>query len=156
MSEQMDALRAMSPRSRLLALAQLCLEKRDWEELLAMGEAAKMEETNGGDLAARIERWMAVEQCVNAYSGLAHAFGALDFFSEEHEMWCDLVNDQIAQGMGDGILTRSQQRRFEAQYDRLLGGHRAAEGWLRLMVSRVSGRMEMLANCLESASGATG
>ena len=48
----MDALRVMSPRSRTLALTQLGLEKRDWEELLAMVEAAKMEETNGGDVAA--------------------------------------------------------------------------------------------------------
>ena len=151
MSEHMDALRAMSPRSRTLALTQLGVEKRDWEELLAMGEAAKMEETSGGDLAARIERWMAVSKFVNGYCGLAHAFGALDFFSEEHEMWCDLVNDEIAHGMGDGILTSSQQRRFEVQYGRLLGAHRAAEGWLRWMVSRVSGRVEMLANSRESA-----
>ena len=78
--------------------------------------------------------------------GLALAFGALDFFSEEHEMWCDLVNDQIAQGMGDGILTRSQQRRFEAKYDNMLGGHRAAEEWLRWMLTHVSGRREMLGN----------
>ena len=68
MSEQMDALRAMSPRSRTLALTQLGVEKEDWEELLAMGEAAKMEETSGGDLAARIERWMAVSKIVNGYS----------------------------------------------------------------------------------------
>ena len=143
---QLDALRAMSPRYRLLALAQLGLNKIDWEELLAMGEAANMEETNGGDLAARIERWNAVAYFVNGYCGLAHAFGVLDFFSEEHEAWCDVVMDQTARRIGDGILTLSQQRRFEAQYDRLLGGHRSAEGWLRWMVSCVSGRMEMLAN----------
>ena len=150
---QLDALRAMSPRSRLLQLAQWGVNKRDWEELVRMGEGAnlKMEEMNGGDLAARVGRWKAVAKFVNGYCGLAHALGVLDFVSHEHEMWCDRVNDQT-----EGILTHSQQRRFEAQYDRLLGGHRSAEGWLRWMVSCVSGRMEMLANCLESASGATG
>ena len=99
-------------------------------------------------------RWKAVKKFVNGYSGLALAFGALDFFCGEHETWCGLVNDQTEQGMGDGILTRSQQRRFEAQYDSLVGGNRAAEGWLREMVSNVKGRLEMLADCLESASGA--
>ena len=63
---QLDALRAMSPRSRLLQLVQWDVNKRDWEELLAMGEAAKMEETNGGDLAARIERLEAIKKFVHA------------------------------------------------------------------------------------------
>ena len=52
MSEQLDALRAMSPRSRLLALAQMGVMKSDWEDLVAMGEAVNMEETHGGDLVA--------------------------------------------------------------------------------------------------------
>ena len=154
---QSVAFRAMSPRSRLLQLAQWGLNKMDWEELLAMGESAKMEETNGGDLAARIGRWKAVATFVNGYSGIALTFGVLDFFFyEEHEMWCGQVNNQISQRIGEGILTHSQQRRFEEQHDSLVGGHRVAEGWLRDMVSRVSGRLEMLASCLESASGATG
>ena len=51
MAEQLDALRAMSPRSALQWLVQIGLEKEDWEELLAMGEAAKMQETIGGNLA---------------------------------------------------------------------------------------------------------
>ena len=44
---QLDALRAMSPRSRLLQLVQWGVNKMDWAEVLAMGEAAmrKMEET---------------------------------------------------------------------------------------------------------------
>ena len=146
MSEEEDALRAMSPRSRTLALAQFGLGASDWEELQTMGEAAQIEERSGGDLAARIERWKAVERFVLGYRGLALAFGALDFYCEEHEMWCGQVTDQIAQGMGDGILTRSQQRRFEAKYDRMLGGHRAAEEWLRWMLRHVSGRREMLGN----------
>ena len=78
-----------------------------------MGEAANLEETNGGDLASIIERWNAVATHVNGHCGLARAFGVLDFFSEEHEMWCDQVNDQITQRIGEGILTHSQQRRFE-------------------------------------------
>ena len=47
---QLDALRLMSPRSRLMQLVQWGVNKRDWAELLAMGEAAmtKMEEANGG------------------------------------------------------------------------------------------------------------
>ena len=54
MSEEEDALRAMSPRSRTLALAQFGLVgARDWEELQTMGEAAQIEERSGGDLAAR-------------------------------------------------------------------------------------------------------
>ena len=53
MSEEADALRAMSPRSRTLALAQFGLGARDWEELQTMGEAAQIEERSGGDLAAR-------------------------------------------------------------------------------------------------------
>ena len=109
-----------------------------------MGEAAQIEERSGGDLAARIERWKAVERFVLGYRGLALAFGVLDLYCEEHEMWCGQVTDQIAQGMGDGILTRSQQMRFEAKYDRMLGGHRAAEEWLRWMLRHVSGRREML------------
>ena len=60
MSEQLDALRAMSARSEVLRLTQLGLEKRDWEELPTMGGSAKMEESKGCDLAARIERWNAV------------------------------------------------------------------------------------------------
>ena len=152
MSEEEDALRAMSPRSRTLALAQFGLVgARDWEELQTMGEAAQIEERSGGDLAARIERWKAVERFVTGYRGLALASGALggqvlDFYCVEHEMWCWQVTDQIAQGMGDGILTRSQQRRFEAKYDRMLGGHRAAEEWLRWMLRHLSGRREMLGN----------
>ena len=92
-----------------------------------------------------------MERFVTGYRGLALASGALggqvlDFYCVEHEMWCWQVTDQIAQGMGDGILTRSQQRRFEAKYDRMLGGHRAAEEWLRWMLRHVSGRREMLGN----------
>ena len=80
MSEEEDALRAMSPRSRTLALAQFGLVgARDWEELQTMGEAAQIEERSGGDLAARIDRWKAVERFVTCYRGLAFAFGALDF-----------------------------------------------------------------------------
>ena len=130
MSEEADALRAMSPRSRTLALAQFGLVRaRDWEELQTMGEAAQIEERSGGDLA--------VERFVTCYRGLALAFGALDFYCEEHEMWCGQVTDQIAQGMGEGAS-------FEAKYDRMLGGHRAAEEWLRWMLRHVSGRREML------------
>ena len=146
MWEDADALRAMSPRSRTLALAQSGLGARDWEELQTRAEAAQIKERSGGDLAARIERWKAVEGFVLGYRGLALASGALDFYCVEHEMWCWQVTDQIAQGMGDGILTRSQQRRFEAKYDRMLGGHRAAEEWLRWMLRHVSGRREMLGN----------
>ena len=49
---RLDALRAMSPRSRFLALAQIGVMKSDWEDLVAMDEAANMEETHGGELAA--------------------------------------------------------------------------------------------------------
>ena len=110
MWEEADALRAMSPRSRTLALAQFGLVgARDWEELQTMGEAAQIEERSGGDLAARIERWKAVERFVLGYRGLALTFEVLDFYCEEHEMWCGQVTDQIAQGTGDGSLTRSQK-----------------------------------------------
>lgn len=46
--------------------------------------------------------------------------------------------------MGEGVRTHSQQRRFEEQYDSVVGGTRAAAGWLRSMVIRVSERLEML------------
>ena len=93
---------------------------------------------------------------VNGYCGIARAFWALDFFSEEHEAWCDRVNEQMEAGIGDVIRTHSQQLRFEEQYSILVGGHPNAEGWLRLMVDRVRERLEMLANSLASDSGATG
>ena len=147
MWEEADALRAMSPRSRTLALAQFgLLGARDWEELQTMGEAAQIEERSGGDLAARIERWKAVERFVTCYRGLALASGALDFYCVEHEMWCWQVIDQIAQGMGEGMGNWQviDQMRFEAKYDRMLGGHRAAEEWLRWMLTHVKGRREML------------
>ena len=142
---QLDALRLMSPRSRLMQLLQWGVNKGDWEELLAMGEAAKMKGTNSGDLAARMERLEAVTEFVAGYVGLLRAFGVLDFSSHEHEMWCDQVLDQIRQ---------PQELSLEEQYASLVGGHQAAEGWLREMGSNVEGRLEMLANCLESASGA--
>ena len=96
---QLDALRLMSPRSRLMQLVQWGVNKGDWAELLAMGEAAmtKMEEANGGDPAARIERLEAIKTFVQHYVGLAIPFGVLDFSSHEHEMWCDRVHDQIRQ-----------------------------------------------------------
>ena len=121
------------------------VNRGDWEELLAMGEAAKMKETNGGDLAARMERLEAVTKFVAGYVGLSRAFRVLDFSSEAHEMWCDRVLDQIRQ---------PQELSLEEQYASLVGGNQAAEGWLREMGSNVEGRLEMLANCLESASGA--
>ena len=144
---QLDALRLMSPRSRLMQLLQWGVNKGDWAELLAMGEAAmrKMEETNCGDLAARIERLEAVKEFVHGYACLAITFGVLDFFSEEHEMWCHQVLD---------LIEHPQRSRFEEHYDSLVGGNRAAESWLREMVSNVRVRLEMLANSLESASGA--
>ena len=144
---QLDALRLMSPRSRLMQLVQWGVNKRDWAELLAMGEAAmtKMEEANGGDPAARIERMEAIKKFVQGYAGLAIPFLVLDFSSDEHEMWCDRVLDQIRQ---------PQELSLEEQYASLVGGNQAAEGWLREMGSNVEGRLEMLANCLESASGA--
>ena len=147
MWEEADALRAMSPRSRTLALAQFgLLGARDWEELQTRAEAAQIEERSGGDLAARIERWKAVERFVTCYRGLALASGALDFYCVEHEMWCWQVIDQIAQGMGEGMGNWQviDQMRFEAKYDRMLGGHRAAEEWLRWMLTHVKGRREML------------
>ena len=110
-----------------------------------MGEAAKMKETNGGDLAARMERLEAVTKFVARYVGLSRAFRVLDFSSEAHEMWCDRVLDRIRQ---------PQELSLEEQYASLVGGNQAAEGWLREMRSNVEGRLEMLANCLESASGA--
>ena len=144
---QLDALRLMSPRSRLMQLVQWGVNKRDWAELLAMGEAAmtKMEEANGGDPAARIERMEAIKKFVMGYAGLAITFGVLDFSSDEHQMWCDRVLDRIRQ---------PQELSLEEQYASLVGGNQAAEGWLREMGSNVEGRLEMLANCLESASGA--
>ena len=62
---------------------------------MAMGEAAmtKMEEANGGDLAARIERMEAIKKFVSIYAGLAITFRVLDFSSDEHQMWCDQVLD---------------------------------------------------------------
>ena len=138
---QLDALRLMSPRSRLMQLVQWGVNKRDWAELLAMGEAAKMEETNGGDLAARIERLEAIKKFVHGYAGLAITFGVLDFSSDEHQMWCDQIR-------------QPQELSLEEQYASLVGGNQAAEGWLREMGSNVEGRLEMLGNCLESASGA--
>ena len=54
----------------------------------------KMEEANGGDPAARIERLEAVKKFVASYAGLSKTFGVLDFSSHEHEMWCDQVLDQ--------------------------------------------------------------
>ena len=146
MGPQLDELRLMTPRSRVLWVAQWAgLNRRDWEELLAMGEAAKMKETNGGDLAARMERLEAVTKFVAGYVGLSRAFRVLDFSSEAHEMWCDRVLDRIRQ---------PQELSLEEQYASLVGGNQAAEGWLREMGSNVEGRLEMLANCLESASGA--
>ena len=144
---QLDALRLMSPRSRLMQLVQWGVNKGDWAELLAMGEAAmtKMEEANGGDPAARMERLEAVKNFVFGYAGLAITFGVLDFSSDEHEMWCDRVLGRIRQ---------PQELSLEEQYVSLVGGNQAAEGWLREMGSNVEGRLEMLANCLESASGA--
>ena len=144
---QLDALRLMSPRSRLMQLVQWGVNKRDWAELLAMGEAAmtKMEEANGGDPAARIERMEAIKKFVAGYWGLAIPFWVLDFSSDEHAMWCDRVLDQIR---------KPQELSLEEQYASLVGGNQAAEGWLREMGSNVEGRLEMLANCLESASGA--
>ena len=144
---QLDALRLMSPRSRLMQLVQWGVNKGDWAELLAMGEAAmtKMEEANGGDPAARIERMEAIKKFVSIYAGLAITFRVLDFSLDEHQMWCDQVLDQIQQ---------PQELSLEEQYASLVGGNQAAEGWLREMGSNVEGRLEMLANCLESASGA--
>ena len=142
---QLDSLRLMSPRSRLMQIEQMGVNKGDWAELLAMGEAAKMKETNGGDLAARMERLEAVTTFVARYVGLSRAFRVLDFSSEAHEMWCDRVLDRIRQ---------PQELSLEEQYASLVGGNQAAEGWLREMGSNVEGRLEMLANCLESASGA--
>ena len=55
------------------------------EDLLAMGEAATMVETNGGNLTVNIARWNAVAQFVIMYCGLARALWALEFVSEEHE-----------------------------------------------------------------------
>ena len=140
---QLDALRLMSPRSRLMQLVQWGVNKRDWAELLAMGEAAmtKMEEANGGDPAARIERMEAIKKFVLGYAGLAITFRVLDFSSDEHQMWCDQIR-------------QPQELSLEEQYASLVGGNQAAEGWLREMGSNVEGRLEMLANCLESASGA--
>ena len=146
MGPQLDELRLMTPRSRVLWVAQWAgLNRRDWEELLAMGEAAKMKETNGGDLAARMERLEAVTKFVARYVGLSRAFRVLDFSSEAHEMWCDRVLDRIRQ---------PQELSLEEQYASLVGGNQAAEGWLREMRSNVEGRLEMLTNSLESASGA--
>ena len=156
MGPQLDELRLMTPRSRVLWVAQWAgLNRRDWEELLAMGEAAKMKETNGGDLAARMERLEAVTKFVARYVGLSRAFRVLDFSSEAHEMWCDRVLDLIRQPLGGGTQpTHPQRSRFEEHYASVVGGNRVAEGWLREMVSNVKGRLEMLADCLESASGA--
>ena len=121
MAEQLDALRAMSPRSALQWLVQMGLEKEDWEELLAMGEAAKMQETIGGNLAARVERWNVVAKLVNGYCGLALTCGHLDFCSEEHEAWCDRIDEQVALNIGDSILTSAQQRRFDTMYSSVVG-----------------------------------
>ena len=155
---QLDELRLMTPRSRILWVAQWAgVNRLDWEELLGMGEAAmtKMEEANGGDPAARMERLEAIKHVVAGYAGLALTFGVLDFSSEEHKMWCDRVLDLIRQPLGGGTQpTHPQRSRFEEHYASLVGGNRVAEGWLREMVSNVKGRLEMLADCLESASGA--
>ena len=114
---QLDELRLMTPRSRILWVAQWAgVNRLDWEELLGMGEAAitKMEEANGGDPAARMERLEAIKQFVVGYAGLALTFGVLDFSSEEHKMWCDRVLDLIQQPLGGGTQPRtSEQRRFQ-------------------------------------------
>ena len=102
---QLDELRLMTPRSRILWVAPWAgVNRLDWEELLGMGEAAmtKMEEANGGDPAARMERLEAIKQFVVGYAGLALTFGVLDFSSEEHKMWCDQVLDLIRQPLGGG------------------------------------------------------
>ena len=106
---QLDELRLMTPRSRTLWVAQWAgVNRLDWEELLGMGEAAmtKMEEANGGDPAARMERLEAIKQFVVGYAGLALTFGVLDFSSEEHKMWCDRVLDLIRQPLGGGAPSR--------------------------------------------------
>ena len=139
LSEQLDALRAMSPRSRVRQLLQLGFEKSDWEELLASGEAATMEEMNGSQ-AAKMKRWNAVALFVTGYCGLARAFWALDFISEEHEAWCNRVNEEVEAGAGPWW----EQRRFEEQYGILVGGHTNAEGWLRSMVIRVGERLDTM------------
>ena len=72
------------------------------------------------------------------YCGLAKAFGALRFLEEQHEAWCDWIQEEIEQGIGD-IQTRTQQERFERRYQSLVGGNGAAEAYLRLMVARVRG-----------------
>ena len=127
---QLDELRLMTPRSRVLWVAQWAgLNRRDWEELLARGEAVKMKETNGGDLAARMERLEAVTKFVAGYVGLSRAFRVLDFSSEAHEMWCDQVLDRTRQ---------PQELSLEEQYASLVGGNQAAEGWLREMESNVA------------------
>ena len=98
--------------------------KRDWEKLLAMGEAAKREEANGGDLAADIEKWRATRSFVNRYSSLARAFTVLDFLSNEHEEWCDLLNRLTTLGIEDDVSTHSHRMRFEAQHGRVVGRKR--------------------------------
>ena len=158
-SDQLCALHAMSPRSRVLQLMQWGVGRGDWEALQEIGEAATMEEANYqyySPLAGKLKRWTAVATFVNGYSGLACMFRALDFISEEHEARSVRVNEQTEAGIGDVIRTHSQQLRFEEQYSILVGGHPNAEGWLRLMVDRVRERWEMLANSLASDSGATG
>ena len=138
----------MALNSRVLMLAQMGFELKDWDELRARGEVATRRRADEGTCAVKIARWEAVETFVSGYRGVALAFGALDFSCEEHEEWCGLVTDQVGKDADGGILTRSQQNGLVAKYARYLEGYHAAEDWLRWMEHQVGRRREVLATCL--------
>ena len=137
----------MAPSSRVLMLAQMGFVLQDWDELQALGETATQRRASADTLAVKIARWKAEEIFVSQYSGVARAFGALDFSCTEHDEWCWLVTSQVDQGTSNGILTRPQKNDFTAKYARLLGGHPAAEDWLQWMAHQVSRRRELLETC---------
>ena len=155
MVEQLVTLQSLSPRSLLMELMGMGLMKEDWQELLALGEKASRAPEDQGDLAAKVGRWETVTSFVIGYCGVAKAFGALQFLSEQHEAWCDWILEEIEQGIGD-IQTRTQQERFERRYQSLVGGNGAAETHLRLMVERVRGRLRMLIECIDDSVTAVG
>lgn len=133
-----------SPRTRVLAMAQIGFGLSEWDELRDLGEAATSRHSDGDTFAAQTERWRAVETFVNSYSGGVLVMDVLEFLCKEHGVWCGQVVRQVRQDANDGTLTRSQQRCFKARYKRLLEGHHAAEEWLQWMVQQVRDRRELL------------
>ena len=105
----------MAPSTRVLMLAQMGFVLQDWDELGALGETATQRRASADTLAVKIARWKAVEMFVCGYSGVARAFGALDFSCTEHDEWCWLVTSQVDQGTSNGTLTRPPEERLHSQ-----------------------------------------